>query len=301
MERRLGGNRRRGAAWWLDLSLRRATPATCGVDARAIGHCAVRAARRTPGEPEFSASGSGRLVCRGGSRIRSPGKRPTRSRSMGNRVHASSVMLVCWSRGPANRLHPVRTCHGVCGCGASRARAPGLLPGGSKRACLEESDWSAHWIEPPGDDRQPLVLQKEFSLEGAPARGAPLRDGSWHLRVLPQRSACGRSGTDPGVHQLSDPAAGPGLRRDGAPGPGVEPMGGRGVRWLVPGPTRYASSNGRVRRHAGISRSARIRRVDRVDRLGMDSRCGEDSSRPTRWQDRSKTTSETRRSGSRSR
>ena len=35
---------------------------------------------------------------------------------------------------------------------------------------LEESDWSAHWIEPPGHDRQPLVLHKEFSLEGAPAR-----------------------------------------------------------------------------------------------------------------------------------
>ena len=200
------------------------------------------------------------------------------------RVVSDACVLVPWPGQPVASRQDVSWRVRVW---SEQGESPWSPAGWFEAGLLEESDWSAHWIEPPGDDRQPLVLQKEFPLEGAPTRGTPLRDGSWHLRVLPQRSARGRSGTDSGVHQLSDPAAGPGLRRDGAPGPGVEPMGGRGVRWLVPGPTRYASSNGRVRRHAGISWSARNRRVDRVDRLGMDSRCGATGrGRPDRRTDR---------------
>ena len=197
----------------------------------------------------------------------------------GLRVVSDACVLVPWPGQPVASRQNVSWRVRVW---SEQGESPWSPVGWFEAGLLEKSDWSAHWIEPPCDDRQPLVLQKEFSLEGPPARGAPLRDGSWHLRVLPQRSAGGRSGTDPGVHQLSDAAAGPSLRRDGAPDSGVEPMGGRGVRWLVPGPTGFSSSNGRVRRHAGISRTARIRRVDRVDRLGVDSLVWGVSWRPTR-------------------
>ena len=56
-----------------------------------------------------------------------------------------------------------------------QGESPWSPAGWFEAGLLEESDWSAHWIESPGDDRQPLVLQKEFSLEGAPAAHASTR------------------------------------------------------------------------------------------------------------------------------
>jgi alpha-L-rhamnosidase len=52
---------------------------------------------------------------------------------------------------------------------SDRGESPWSPAGWFETGLLLESDWSAHWIEPPGDDRQPQVFRREFSLEPAPA------------------------------------------------------------------------------------------------------------------------------------
>ena len=83
------------------------------------------------------------------------------------RVVSDACVLVPWPGQPVASRQNVSWRVRVW---SEQGESPWSPAGWFEAGLLEESDWSAHWIEPPGHDRQPLVLQKEFSLEGAPAR-----------------------------------------------------------------------------------------------------------------------------------
>jgi alpha-L-rhamnosidase len=83
------------------------------------------------------------------------------------RVVSGACVLVPWPGQPVASRQDVLWRVRVW---SEHGESPWSPAGSFEAGLLEESDWSAHWIELPGDDRQPLVLQKEFSLEGAPTR-----------------------------------------------------------------------------------------------------------------------------------
>ena len=159
MESRLGGSRRRGSAWWLDLSLRerrqrRAALMPVSLD---IAPSELRVEHLGA---EFSASGSGRLVCRGGSRIRSPGREAYQIEINGKpnpRVVSDASVLVPWPGQPVASRQDVLWRVRVW---SEHGESPWSPAGSFEAGLLEESDWSAHWIELPGDGRQPLVLKE---------------------------------------------------------------------------------------------------------------------------------------------
>ena len=83
------------------------------------------------------------------------------------RVVSDACVLVPWPGQPVASRQNVSWRVRVW---SEQGESPWSPVGWFEAGLLDKSDWSAHWIEPPGDDRQPLVLQKEFSLEGPPAR-----------------------------------------------------------------------------------------------------------------------------------